>query len=198
MGITDAKSKPAYGFSAETLCGGKVSGNGSVFCAPFARVDEGRGKQRRCGTQIVISVGRHAVHDPGAQPLKRRVEHSIAGADAGLASVAEEGLQKSILEARRIGQTDPGSKVVILAPATASKESRDRRRPPIPAARWEENRLLAGNNRLDVVVFFRPRLDQIPTHAEVYRQVASRPPAIFDKSRCVMVPEIEVLTRWSG
>src|SRR5215470_12748343 len=58
-----------------------------------------------------------------------------------------------------------------------------------------ENRLLAGNHGLNMVVFFRPGLNQVPAHAIVERKVGARPPTVLCKGAGIMIAEIEVLSR---
>src|SRR5580698_10030997 len=71
-------------------------------------------EQRRRGAQVVISVGRHAVHNSGAESGKRGVEDAVAGADAAFSGIAKDLPEKFIFEVWRIGQADPRGEVAIL------------------------------------------------------------------------------------
>ena len=91
-----------------------MNGYGFVFCAPFRGIGERRGEKRRRGAQIVIAKRRDPIHDARAQPWECRIKLPEAGSDAALPAFAKNRLQKSILEARRIGHADSRSKIVIL------------------------------------------------------------------------------------
>ena len=77
-------------------------------------IDKGRGKERRRGAQIVISIGRDAIHDSRTQAGECSIEDSITGANTRLPGVAEKGLQDSIAEMRRIREADPRRKTAIF------------------------------------------------------------------------------------
>ncbi len=49
MGVTAAKLKLLYGLVADTLCGGNVNGNGSVFSTPFDALINGVENSGGCG-----------------------------------------------------------------------------------------------------------------------------------------------------
>src|ERR1039458_10094655 len=156
-------------------------------------ISERSGEKRRRGAQIVISEGRDAIHDSGAEPRERGVEDDITGPDATLSSVAEDDFENFVFKVRRIGQANPRSEVAILGGrerggyAGISRNHQSGQRVGI------ENRLLAGNNGLDIVIFLRPWLDQIPTQAVVECQVGTHPQTVLNKCRGVVVPEIEAL-----
>src|ERR1035438_5919672 len=64
-------------------------------------ISERSGEKRRRGTQIVISEGRDAIHDSGAEPRECGVENTIAGPYAALSSVAEDYFEGSEQESDR-------------------------------------------------------------------------------------------------
>jgi hypothetical protein len=111
---------------------------------------------------VIVAVRRIRAHDARRQPFERREENSIPGPHAGLASFAEDAVQKSLMKIGRIRKTNTRRKFVVFRWSQRAWHSRIAGK---DKPRWcirVHPRLLAQHQRLQLIVFLAPRRQHIP------------------------------------
>ena len=134
------------------------------------RRDERTVEERRRRAQVVVAVGRHRVHDARRQSLECGVEPAEADANAAFL-IAEELAHEAVGRARRVRDAEARREVLPARRRERLRDARIGREDEACRRVWIHLRLLAGDDRLDVVVLLPPRRDDVPPHAVIHRQV---------------------------
>ncbi len=133
---------------------------------PGCRSHERLREQRRRGAGIGGAVGSIGAHDAAGERFARGIEPPIASADAGFAGSAQNPGEKTVAgRRRRIGEANAWCRNHDCLARRAFSERRGQWDRGCRRCARENDRLLAGDEGRDLIVFFVPRLDAIPTQA---------------------------------
>src|SRR5580692_5624211 len=171
---------------------------------PLPVVDPGGGRnewrchQWRRRAEIVVTEGRHAVHDAGRQTGKFRVEHAVACSNTALAVASEERLPEPMIKLRRIGESDSWSEILVTGGRQRLWNSRIAGHDQPGECSRIERRFRVGNPRLYLVVLLPEGHDDIPAQARVDGKVGAGTPAVLSVDALIAVAQIERRTRRLG
>src|ERR1700754_323698 len=99
---------------------------------------------------------------------------------------------------RRMSQSNTGREVLEARRSEGLRYSRISRYNEARRSARVENRLLAGNIGLQLMVLFGPRFDDVPTQPGVQGKTAADTPVILTEEAEVVISKIERLTRRLG
>ncbi len=179
-----------FGCAGEAPKAGIGEGNGCG--ARTVGSDEGLVEQwMSAGAVVVVSVGRIGAHDASGKALECGVEDAEARVNAALARGAEERAEESAVEIGRVGEADAWGEVIPLGRRKGLGDSWIAGEDDAGGSARIDNRLLAENEGLKLVVLLAPGRQNIPANTVVEHKAGTHAPAILSEGADVFIANVE-------